>query len=92
MRHYQASAGDAMHGRQGKLPVSFREWNYARNQARGRRKAMAKMTSKQIAEKADALRKEGIGMSNYTRVFNDALVLIRELALKVAALEAGARK
>jgi hypothetical protein len=49
---------------------------------------MAKMTLKQITEKTDALRKEGIGMSNYTRVFNDALVLIRELANHVSETQA----
>lgn len=38
------------------------------------------MTPPEIAKKADELRKEGISMSNYERVFNDALVLIRELA------------
>lgn len=43
------------------------------------------MTPEQIAQKADELRKEKIGMSNYARVFNDALVLIRELARLVAA-------
>jgi hypothetical protein len=38
------------------------------------------MTPAEIAKKADSLRKESISMSNYQRVFNDALVLIRELA------------
>jgi hypothetical protein len=38
------------------------------------------MTPAEVAKKADSLRKEGISTSNYQRVFNDALVLIRELA------------
>lgn len=38
------------------------------------------MTPEQIVAKADELRKEGINYGNYKRVFNDALVLIRELS------------
>ena len=38
------------------------------------------MTPEVIANKASQLKKEGISMSNYQRVFNDVLVLIRELA------------
>jgi hypothetical protein len=38
------------------------------------------MTPAEVAKKADSLRKEGISMSNYQRVFNDVLVLLRELA------------
>jgi hypothetical protein len=38
------------------------------------------MTPAEVAKKADTLRKEGISMGNYQRVFNDCLVLIRELA------------
>jgi hypothetical protein len=38
------------------------------------------MTPEEIAQKANKLRKEGISTSNYQRVFNDALVLIRDLA------------
>ena len=38
------------------------------------------MTPAEVAKKADNLRKEGISKSNYQRVFNDVLVLIRELA------------
>jgi uncharacterized DUF497 family protein len=40
------------------------------------------VTFEEIAQKASKLRKEGISMSNYQRVFNDVLVLIRELAEK----------
>jgi hypothetical protein len=40
------------------------------------------VTPEEIATKAHLLKKEGINMSNYQRVFNDVLVLIRELAEK----------
>jgi hypothetical protein len=38
------------------------------------------VTPEDIVKKASQLRGESISMSNYQRVFNDVLVLIRELA------------
>jgi hypothetical protein len=38
------------------------------------------VTFEEIATKAQLLKKDGISMNNYQRVFNDVLVLIRELA------------
>jgi hypothetical protein len=45
------------------------------------------MTPEQIIAKAEELRKEDIGMSNYKQIVNDTIVLIRHLAELVAALE-----
>ena len=38
------------------------------------------MTPESIMTKAEELRKEKVGLSNYQRMVNDILVMIRELA------------
>lgn len=38
------------------------------------------MTPDEIMSHAERLRAEKVGMTNYTRIINDAFVLIRELA------------